>query len=67
MRPRYITSSLEKGHPTCLAKILGLFQVHVKHAAGRWGVGGAKEAAREQQLNFLVVENLFYGHDIAVK
>jgi len=40
--------------------------VHVKQTAGRWG-GGGKEAAREQQLNFLVVENLFYGHDIAVK
>jgi 1-phosphatidylinositol-3-phosphate 5-kinase len=24
---RYMTASLERGHPTCLAKILGLYQV----------------------------------------
>ncbi|KAE8687925.1 putative 1-phosphatidylinositol-3-phosphate 5-kinase FAB1C [Hibiscus syriacus] len=47
---KYLTDSLSSGRPTCLAKILGIYQVSVKHL----------KSGKETKMDPIVMENLFY-------
>ncbi|GAA0145012.1 kinase [Lithospermum erythrorhizon] len=52
---KYLTDSLSSGSPTCLAKILGIYQVTVKNMKG----------GKETKMDLMVMENLFYGKNIS--
>jgi 1-phosphatidylinositol-3-phosphate 5-kinase len=52
---KYLTDSLNSGSPTCLAKILGIYQVSVKHLKG----------GKETKMDLMVMENLFYKRNIS--
>nr|XP_016464783.1 PREDICTED: putative 1-phosphatidylinositol-3-phosphate 5-kinase FAB1C isoform X1 [Nicotiana tabacum] len=52
---KYITDSISSQSPTCLAKVLGIFQVSVKHLKG----------GRETKMDLIVMENLFFERKIS--
>ncbi|XP_038999582.1 putative 1-phosphatidylinositol-3-phosphate 5-kinase FAB1C isoform X2 [Hibiscus syriacus] len=52
---KYLTDSLSLGSPTCLAKVLGIFQVSVKHLKG----------GKETKMDLVVMENLFFRRNIS--
>ncbi|XP_031255802.1 putative 1-phosphatidylinositol-3-phosphate 5-kinase FAB1C [Pistacia vera] len=52
---KYLTESLSSGSPTCLAKILGIYQVSVKHLKG----------GKEIKMDLMVMENLFFRRSIS--
>ncbi|KAL9229278.1 hypothetical protein vseg_004763 [Gypsophila vaccaria] len=52
---KYLNQSLDSGSPTCLAKVLGIFQVTVKHLKG----------GRETKMDLMVMENLFFNRRIS--
>ncbi|KAJ4972617.1 hypothetical protein NE237_005791 [Protea cynaroides] len=52
---RYLTDSLTSENPTCLAKVLGIYQVTIKHLKGGW----------ETKMNLMVMENLFFMRSIS--
>ncbi|XP_008801162.2 putative 1-phosphatidylinositol-3-phosphate 5-kinase FAB1C [Phoenix dactylifera] len=52
---KYLTESITSGSPTCLAKILGIYQVTVKHLKG----------GREIKMDLMVMENLFFRRNIS--
>ncbi|XP_023734169.1 putative 1-phosphatidylinositol-3-phosphate 5-kinase FAB1C [Lactuca sativa] len=54
---KYLTDSLNSGSPTCLAKIVGIYQVTVKHL--RSGNG------KEMKMHVMVMENLFFKKRIS--
>ncbi|GJR02801.1 putative 1-phosphatidylinositol-3-phosphate 5-kinase FAB1C [Tanacetum coccineum] len=51
----YLTDSLNSGSPTCLAKIMGIYQVTVKHL----------RAGKEAKMHVLVMENVFFKRNIS--
>lgn len=51
----YLTESINSGSPTCLAKVLGIYQVTVKHLKG----------GREMKMDLMVMENLFFGRKLS--
>ncbi|KAK3007044.1 hypothetical protein RJ639_017063 [Escallonia herrerae] len=51
---RYLSESIRTGSPTCLAKILGIYQVTSKHQKG----------GKESRMDILVMENLLFGRNI---
>ncbi|KAG6727444.1 hypothetical protein I3843_02G114100 [Carya illinoinensis] len=51
---KYLSESIGTGSPTCLAKILGIYQVTSKH------IKGGKESKRD----VLVMENLLFGRNL---
>ncbi|KAK7265492.1 hypothetical protein RJT34_33112 [Clitoria ternatea] len=51
---KYLSDSISTGSPTCLAKILGIYQVTSKHLKG----------GRETKMDVLVMENLLYRRNI---
>ncbi|KAJ8562964.1 hypothetical protein K7X08_031416 [Anisodus acutangulus] len=52
---KYLTDSVTSKSPTCLAKVLGIYQVSVKHLKG----------GRETKMDLIVTENLFFGRKIS--
>ncbi|RZC61333.1 hypothetical protein C5167_023081 [Papaver somniferum] len=52
---KYMIESLSSGSPTCLAKVLGVYQVSVKHLKG----------GRETKIDLMVMENLFFKKNIS--
>ncbi|KAF3954331.1 hypothetical protein CMV_020307 [Castanea mollissima] len=52
---KYLTESLNSRSPTCLAKILGIYQVSVKHLKG----------GKETKMDLMVMENLFFKRNIS--
>ncbi|XP_023772502.1 putative 1-phosphatidylinositol-3-phosphate 5-kinase FAB1C [Lactuca sativa] len=52
---KYLMDSLNSGSPTCLAKIMGIYQVTVKHS----------RAGKEAKMNVLVMENVFFKRNIS--
>ncbi|KAJ0679541.1 putative 1-phosphatidylinositol-3-phosphate 5-kinase chromatin regulator PHD family [Helianthus annuus] len=52
---KYLTDSLNTGSPTCLAKIVGIYQVNVKHLRG----------GKESKTIVMVMENLFFKKNIS--
>nr|XP_043623242.1 putative 1-phosphatidylinositol-3-phosphate 5-kinase FAB1C [Erigeron canadensis] len=52
---KYLTDSLTSGSPTCLAKIVGIYQVTVKHLRG----------GKEAKMHVMVMENLFFNKSIS--
>ncbi|XP_065856186.1 putative 1-phosphatidylinositol-3-phosphate 5-kinase FAB1C [Euphorbia lathyris] len=52
---KYLTDSLSSGSPTCLAKVLGIYQVSVRHLKG----------GKEMKMDLMVMENLFYQRNIS--
>ncbi|KAL0000184.1 hypothetical protein SO802_019786 [Lithocarpus litseifolius] len=52
---KYLTESLCSRSPTCLAKILGIYQVSVKHLKG----------GKETKMDLMVMENLFFKRNIS--
>lgn len=48
---KHLTNSLSTGNPTCLAKILGIYQVTIKHSKG----------VKDVKMALIVMENLFFG------
>lgn len=51
---KYLSESISTGSPTCLAKILGIYQVTSKHVKG----------GKESKMDLLVMENLLFGRNI---
>eukprot|EP00250_Pteridium_aquilinum_P016210 c23003_g1_i1 orf=182-4825(-) len=51
---KYISEALITGSPTCLAKILGIYQVTVKHVKG----------GKELRMDLMIMENLLYGRQV---
>ncbi|KAM7253601.1 hypothetical protein ACFE04_021755 [Oxalis oulophora] len=51
---KYLSESIGTGSPTCLAKIVGIYQVLAKH-----GKGG-----KESKMDVLVMENLLYKRNV---
>ncbi|KAK7317860.1 hypothetical protein RJT34_02436 [Clitoria ternatea] len=52
---KYLMIALDSGGPTCLAKILGIYQVTVKYPKG----------GKETKIDLMVMENLFYKRKIS--
>ncbi|XP_051147662.1 1-phosphatidylinositol-3-phosphate 5-kinase FAB1B-like [Andrographis paniculata] len=52
---KYLSESISTGSPTCLAKILGIYQVASKHIKG----------GKETKMDFLVMENLLFRRNLA--
>ncbi|PON78735.1 Chaperonin Cpn60/TCP-1 family [Parasponia andersonii] len=52
---KYLTDSLSSGSPTCLAKVLGIYQVTSKHVKG----------GKETKMDLMVMENLFFERNIS--
>jgi 1-phosphatidylinositol-3-phosphate 5-kinase len=52
---RYLMESLTSGSPTCLAKIVGVYQVNIKGLKG----------GREVKMDLMVMENLFFERKIS--
>ncbi|GAB2291594.1 hypothetical protein Dimus_025850 [Dionaea muscipula] len=53
---KYLTESISSGSPTCLAKILGMYQVTSKHLKG----------GKELKMDVLVMENLLFRRNITL-
>ncbi|KAL2462389.1 1-phosphatidylinositol-3-phosphate 5-kinase FAB1B [Forsythia ovata] len=51
---KYLSESIDSGSPTCLAKILGMYQVMSKHLKG----------GKESKMDVLVMENLLFGRNL---
>ncbi|XP_028759080.1 putative 1-phosphatidylinositol-3-phosphate 5-kinase FAB1C [Neltuma alba] len=51
----YLMDSLKSGSPTCLAKILGIYQVIVKYPKG----------GKETKIDLMLMENIFYKRNIS--
>eukprot|EP00253_Pinus_taeda_P000518 PITA_00518 len=51
---KYLSDSLSSGSPTCLAKVLGIYQVTTKNAKG----------GKEVRMDLIVMENLLFGRNI---
>ncbi|KAH9305646.1 hypothetical protein KI387_010050 [Taxus chinensis] len=51
---KYLSDSLSTGSPTCLAKIIGIYQVTSKHVKG----------GKELKMDLIVMENLLYGRNV---
>ncbi|KAL6563340.1 hypothetical protein OROHE_005927 [Orobanche hederae] len=51
---KYLSESIESRSPTCLAKILGIYQVTSKHFKG----------GKEAKMDLLVMENLLFGRNV---
>ncbi|KAK8958389.1 1-phosphatidylinositol-3-phosphate 5-kinase FAB1B [Platanthera guangdongensis] len=51
---KYLSESIATGSPTCLAKILGIYQVIIKHVKG----------GKDLRMDVLVMENLLFGRNI---
>lgn len=51
---KYLSESIGSGSPTCLAKILGIYQVTSKHFKG----------GKESKMDVLVMENLLFGRNL---
>ncbi|KAL3532750.1 hypothetical protein ACH5RR_006271 [Cinchona calisaya] len=51
---KYLSESISTGSPTCLAKILGIYQVTSKHIKG----------GKESKMDVLVMENLLFRRNI---
>ncbi|KAL9304222.1 hypothetical protein ACSQ67_021485 [Phaseolus vulgaris] len=51
---KYLSESIATGSPTCLAKILGIYQVTSKHTKG----------GKESRMDVLVMENLLYRRTV---
>ncbi|XP_059455943.1 1-phosphatidylinositol-3-phosphate 5-kinase FAB1B isoform X2 [Corylus avellana] len=51
---KYLSESIDSGSPTCLAKILGIYQVTSKHVKG----------GKESKMDVLVMENLLFGRNV---
>ncbi|KAL9255216.1 putative 1-phosphatidylinositol-3-phosphate 5-kinase FAB1C [Drosera capensis] len=51
---QYLSDSLSSRSPTCLAKVLGIYQVTVKHMSG----------GKETKMDLMVMENLFFKRSI---
>uniref|UniRef100_A0A7N1A8F9 1-phosphatidylinositol-3-phosphate 5-kinase n=3 Tax=Kalanchoe fedtschenkoi TaxID=63787 RepID=A0A7N1A8F9_KALFE len=52
---KYLTNSISSGSPTCLAKILGLYQVTAKNSNG----------GKVTKMDVMVMENLFYKRKVS--
>ncbi|XP_058007519.1 1-phosphatidylinositol-3-phosphate 5-kinase FAB1B-like isoform X2 [Hevea brasiliensis] len=51
---KYLSKSISSRSPTCLAKILGIYQVTSKHLKG----------GKESKMDVLVMENLLFGRNV---
>ncbi|KAF8393694.1 hypothetical protein HHK36_021941 [Tetracentron sinense] len=51
---KYLSESIGTGCPTCLAKILGIYQITSKHLKG----------GKETRMDVLVMENLLFGRNV---
>ncbi|XP_044496139.1 1-phosphatidylinositol-3-phosphate 5-kinase FAB1B-like isoform X2 [Mangifera indica] len=51
---KYLSESISTGSPTCLAKILGIYQVTSKHLKG----------GKELKMDVLVMENLLFARSV---
>ncbi|KAK9274873.1 hypothetical protein L1049_022127 [Liquidambar formosana] len=51
---KYLSESISSGSPTCLAKILGIYQVTSKHLKG----------GKESRMDVLVMENLLFKRNV---
>lgn len=51
---KYLSESISTGSPTCLARILGIYQVTSRHLKG----------GKESKMDVLVMENLLFGRNV---
>ncbi|GMI93650.1 FORMS APLOID AND BINUCLEATE CELLS 1B [Hibiscus trionum] len=52
---KYLSESISSRSPTCLAKVLGIYQVTAKHLKG----------GKEAKMDVLVMENILFGRNLA--
>ncbi|CAI9785435.1 unnamed protein product [Fraxinus pennsylvanica] len=52
---KYLTDSLRSGSPSCLAKVLGIYQVIIKYP----------KSSKETKMDLMVMENLFFKRSIS--
>jgi len=52
---KYLTESVSSGSPFCLAKVLGLYQVHGKHM----------KDGKELKIELMVMENIFFKRKVS--
>jgi hypothetical protein len=64
---RYVGTMLHRGQDTCLAKILGVYQVSVQYTGGRGAPAAPPFGGKEGVMDLLVTENVFYGRDAQVR
>jgi len=64
---RYLADCMHKDRPTCLAKILGVYEVSIKTSPATSGKGsrGGEGQPTVKVIDVLVMENIFYGHSIS--
>ncbi|CAM8947538.1 unnamed protein product [Rhodiola kirilowii] len=53
---KYLTESIDSRSPTCLAKVLGIYQVTTQNLKG----------GKESKMGLIVMENLFYNRNISM-
>ncbi|PRW32495.1 FAB FYVE-domain PI-3,4-kinase [Chlorella sorokiniana] len=63
---RYVATMLHRGQDTCLAKILGVYQVSVQYSGGRGAPSGPSWGGKEGTMDLLITENVFYGREAQV-
>ena len=51
----YMTESIATKKPSCLAKIFGAFNIHIK----------SNSTKKEIQLSFIIMEDIFFGKDVS--
>lgn len=56
---RYLAGAFRKEQDTCLAKVLGLYQVSKKNIGS--AAGGALSSGKDSVMDVLVMENVLYG------
>eukprot|EP00192_Tetraselmis_astigmatica_P001813 CAMPEP_0117653904 /NCGR_PEP_ID=MMETSP0804-20121206/3450_1 /TAXON_ID=1074897 /ORGANISM="Tetraselmis astigmatica, Strain CCMP880" /LENGTH=2102 /DNA_ID=CAMNT_0005460131 /DNA_START=192 /DNA_END=6500 /DNA_ORIENTATION=+ len=64
---RYLAECMHKGRSTCLAKILGVYEITIRGSAsaGGGGKGGKSGEGQTRVIDVLVMENIFYGRSIS--
>ncbi|KDD77007.1 phosphatidylinositol-4-phosphate 5-kinase, partial [Helicosporidium sp. ATCC 50920] len=60
---KYLGTAREAGQESCLARILGVYQVHITWQGKEHG-GGSVSSGKDVVMELLIMENFFYGRSI---
>ncbi|KAL4855645.1 putative 1-phosphatidylinositol-3-phosphate 5-kinase [Chlorella vulgaris] len=63
---RYLATMLHRGQDTCLAKVLGVYQVSVQYTGGRGAPTAPPFGGKEGTMDLLITENVFYGREASM-
>lgn len=62
---RFLAQALRKRRDTCLAKVVGVFTVQCKPSGPYSAAPPGAPYSKDGSIDFLVMENVFYGHEIS--